>query len=311
MVSFDCSVFATVRWVSRLKEMVSNFDTNSTLTNFTVVLSLVFCADISCVFAQAGVVGFQDQMLQIVPENTSASLPNIEPIIGKNGGFEGTAARIVYGQSKGAVRFSFRPRTQRNLVISTGMNTVEYPENSWFRQRLHESVQLVSGPVDKGSVVPMFGALYTVAMIEDDKRGGHGVSMKLQRLPHKEYRGEVRLDPYAYAITNGGWIDIPSTLVQPEILVAFDGRERCFLTIRGEHTGISQGKGRWTTHNTTQKVLAIVNKLIIVRLGQASVLFRVVSIVYPDEKARLTGWIEVRRVWPSLVPFGSTVNSKK
>lgn len=283
----------------------------SNLRCLSTVVAILLHAGFSATYAQSGAEEFQDDTLQIVPENTSASLPNLESAFGEKRGFEGDAARIVFGQPKGLVRFNFRPRLKRNLVVSTGMSTVEYPTNSWFAQQLHESIRIISGPVDKGKVVPMFGTLYKVATIEDDERGGYGVAMKLQKLARHERPRSAKLDPYAYAIMHGGWLDIPSTLNQPEILVNFESPELCVLTVRGEHVGISQGKGRWSAHSTTKKVVAKVGKPVVVPLGQANVLFRVVSIAYPNEKSQLTGWVEVRRVWPSLVPFGATVKPQR
>ena len=249
---------------------------------------------------------FHDNTLRIAPENTTKSILHDSPYIGTKRAFKGTARRIVHGQPKGYVQFDVSPNMSRDLIVSEGTDTVRYPANSWLTQQLHESAKIISGPVRKGTVLPLFGAIYVVSAIEDDPRGGHGVAITLRRLQTEQYPGDIELDPYAYAITQGGLLDIPSTLIQPEILVDFDTDRRCILTIRGEVNGTSHGKGRWDAHVTTRDVVASVGKLIVVRLGQNKVLFRVVTIVHPNEKERLIGWAEVRRVWPVIVPFGTS-----
>ena len=108
----------------------------SNLRCLSTVVAILLHAGSSTTYAQSGAEEFQDDTFQIVPENTSASLPNLESAFGEKRGFEGDAARIVFGQLKGRVRFNFRPRLARNLVVSEGMSTVEYPTNSVLRETL-------------------------------------------------------------------------------------------------------------------------------------------------------------------------------
>ena len=55
----------------------------------------------------------------------------------------------------------------------------------------------------------------------------------------------------------------------------------------------------------TEKVVAIKPEgLLTMRVGGRFVNFRVVSVVPPDKRKHIPGWVEFRQLWPTVQPFG-------
>lgn len=176
-------------------------------------------------------------------------------------------------------------RKTRQVNVRTG--TVRYPRNRWLAQRVAEMVTFSTGPLTEGQLVPIFGTIYTVSRIQPEGRSNRGARIVLAKTPRHLWPGKVKIDAFAYAITDGGSISLSSTL---RYRVNYDAVKQCFQLIRdGERLN------RTGTLDVKERM--------VIDAG-AGIQYQVIAVVTPDSQAKVPGWIEFRRLWPEVVPFG-------
>lgn len=171
--------------------------------------------------------------------------------------------------------------------------------NQWIRQRVFESVTTSTGELTIGSKLPMFGWLYEVTDIDINETDPQGARFKLEKIPREHWPKGMTLDPYAYPILNGGSI-VTNAVKVGSISVRFDESRTCNLRYHQEEFQYSEG----IFISKEVKVVPKQNDVLKtsgIRFGREC---KVVSIVPPDSETNVVGWVEVREIWPELVPFG-------
>jgi len=137
----------------------------------------------------------------------------------------------------------------------------------------------------------MFGWIYELAGINIPSGANEGADLFLRKVPHDRWPQGLTLDPYAYAITNGGCLTVPRALVGgASVKVNFDPEQRqfdltCVIGYRGP---------------TMQKAVAKAGEL----LNFGNVYLRIVTVVPPNAEQHISGWVEFRYLWPEIVPYG-------
>ena len=192
-----------------------------------------------------------------------------------------------------------------------------YPANSWLRQRAIEKCREETGPFYKDDIVPVFGALYRVTRIDSELPDDpQGASIHLSKMGRAEWPAGVTLDPFAYAITPGGSLSIPharkltTLFFTPSLKLKYDDTSKSFsLTIFHDlrdrnapiyGTSMFDGKA-WREDDVPIEN----NSRFGITVGREHQSFRVVSIVPPNRDKHIPGWVEVRRIWPRVTPFGT------
>ena len=212
-------------------------------------------------------------------------------------------------------------RVQRNHSIEernpgyvyrsrNGRKVEPFPDDQWIAQRLLEATDLRTGPIMTNDVIPVFGSLYKVVRCVKPT-GSADADISLQKLPAKDWPASIQLDPYGYPITSGGYIVLPGSRyrVRPYgnvVRVIFVPEEQQYHLIIGH-----EAVGR-------EQKLEVREANIVAKEGmQFPVVthtqvynFKVTSIVLPDPARQIPGWVELRRVWPEIIPFPSTSEAK-
>jgi len=194
-----------------------------------------------------------------------------------------------------AARFTVSCRKKDHVRRSR--TTITYPRNQWLGQRFYEACRYSTGPLREGDYVPMFGWVYELAGINIPSEANEGADLILRKVPHDRWPQGITLDPYAYAITNGGYLTVPRALVgSADVKVSFDPEQQQFqLTTVIGYQGPSM-----LIERREQKAVAKVGEL----LNLGHVQLRIVSVVPPNAKQHIPGWVEFRYLWPKIVPYG-------
>ncbi|MFY9252945.1 MAG: hypothetical protein WAO83_05800 [Fuerstiella sp.] len=178
-------------------------------------------------------------------------------------------------------------------------------ESRWEGQRLVEMTDLRSGPVTKDDLMPVFGWLLKVTRCHPG--GGDTADVTLQRLPRDAWPDGVTLDPYAYAVTTGGTLTIPAASISKNgtlglpMSVEFNPIDKVFL-LRVAHELVAEEDGSLTQE--IRQIEATPALRFPVMRASGTLYFQVISVVAPDPDRRITGWVEIRRMWPAIEPFG-------
>ena len=244
---------------------------------------------------------FQEDFIQIEARQTQGSFERGPYYIGKGRCFLGDTYR-----QKGSIRFSLRPNSRGYAFTGDGAEGVLFPENRWLSQRLLESILQYSGPVAQGDFMPLFGCLYEVDSFTEPEDGGTGAGIYLRRMDADEWPDGIKLDPFAYAVLNGGGLDLPSSVPKGDVRnLSFDEKKNQFhVTVIQEY--IKPARDALSREVAwTEKVVAIKPEgLLTMRVGGRFVHFRVISVVPPDKDKHIPGWVEFRQLWPTVRPFG-------
>jgi hypothetical protein len=131
---------------------------------------------------------FQTPTIQIPPKDNNFVLRANGTFISSDLAFEGEGYR-----DGGVVRFTLKPSAKRQLRFPWGAGFIQFPDNPWLAQRLHENIAIKSCPIQSGRILPLFGWLYKVSALTDDARGGNGVGITLEKLPKKQWPKGVTL----------------------------------------------------------------------------------------------------------------------
>ena len=197
-----------------------------------------------------------------------------------------------------------------------------YPANNWLRQRAIEKCIVESGPFYKDDLIPVFGKLYRATRLDtnlfDDLQGA---SIVLTKIDPTEWPVGVTLDPYAYAVTPGGALSIHCTpslkkrVITPSIRLTYNERLNSYSlkVVHDRVTMISPILGSISDDGRTWRqddVPVQANGRIGMIVGRDYQRFRIVSIVHPDRDKHLPGWVEFRRIWPQITPYGIDVESE-
>lgn len=238
---------------------------------------------------------FQDATLDFQSDSILGLPPEPSPA-GKLSAFFGEAFLVDRRESPLRARLSLWPRRKANTRIYKNSGKVVYPRNQWLTQRYIEMVGLTFGVVEEGTVIPVFGCLYEVLGVD-----GNDPDYTRVRLMKADPDSELnaRLDPYGYAIPNGGSLDITGQTDAKEIRVHYDATSGAFeLTVSREYKGADLRYQYSTTSTGARK-----GDTIELRPDEA-VFFRITDIVKPDAERGVSGWVEFRRLWPTIRPFG-------
>jgi len=191
-----------------------------------------------------------------------------------------------------------------------GRKVEPFPDDQWIAQRLLEATDQRTGPILTDDVIPVFGSLYKVVRCVKAK-GSADADISLQKLPAKDWPAGIQLDPYGYHITSGGYILLPGSRDRPGpdgnvVRIVFDPEKKEFhLIIENEAVGREQ-KLEVRKANIVAK--EGINFPVVTYTQVYN--FRVTSIVLPDAARHIPGWVEIRRVWPQIVPFPSLPEEK-
>lgn len=189
-----------------------------------------------------------------------------------------------------------------------------YPANDWLRQRFIENNGQVTGPLHKDDIVPMCAALYRVTTLGSNRPNDPvGSRIVLTKMGQAEWPAGITLDPFAYAITTGGKLSLPKVSqnhINPSLTPKYDEKSKSFSVtvfhVRYDQSFQLGGKSSLDGQVWRQDDLVIQkNSKMTVAVGSEYHTFRVVSIVPPDRDKHLPGWVEFRRVWPRITPFGT------
>lgn len=250
---------------------------------------------------------------------------------GRGGTIEEAPSRILpeyegYGYRRDSIRNDGSSCAAFEMRLETGWPRASlkkgggpplYPANDWLRQRAIEMCREETGPFYKDDIVPVFGALYRATRIDSNLNDDpHGASIHLSKLGNAEWPAGVTLDPFAYAITTGGSLSLASTSplekrsFTPSLKLKYDDTSKSFsLTVvhyRVDMTSQINGKSGVDGRGWREEDVPVENDSSIrVTVGSVYHNFRVVSIVPPDRDKHIPGWVEVRRIWPRVIPFGT------
>ncbi|MBC8290442.1 MAG: hypothetical protein H8E37_09005 [Planctomycetes bacterium] len=244
---------------------------------------------------------FQKDVLRISARQTQGSFEGGTPYFGKGNAFVASGYR-----KDGSVYFNLVPNAQSYAGVEGGAGSVKFPENRWLSQRLLEAIIQYSGPVAKGDFIPLFGCLYEVTGFSEEGNGGFGTGIELRKMDAIEWPDGIKLDPFAYAVLNGGHLDLRSSVPKVDIRdLSFDEKKNQFhVTVFQEY--IKPARDALSREVAwTEKVVTIKSgMLLVMTVGGRRVHFRVVSVVPPDKDKHIPGWVEFRQLWPTVRPFG-------
>ena len=247
---------------------------------------------------------FQDRVLRIHPTQTQGSIPRDVPFIGALQAFSGTAIHAHDG-----VRFNIMPdrrsRHYRRPVRPLSKGTLKGPANQWLIQRYLEATSTHYGPVEVHDIIPVFGTLYRVDGIRKDDNGGMGALLTLRKLASDEWPEGIEVDPYAYQVTNGGHLDVHGLLPLVEFQdVSYDvSKAKYQVTVTQPLVLAQQFANRREVSWSEVTVDIESGSLLSIQCG-CMVYIRVTNVVAPNSRKNIPGWVEFRRLWPTVRPFG-------
>jgi hypothetical protein len=205
------------------------------------------------------------------------------------------------GPFQGSVEFYERNNDFSNLRLYH-QNRLNIPDNPWLQQRMYERTGLRSGPLIKGDIIPISGTLYEVIHCAKSDAQFGSAEITLTRLPLDRWPDDVVCDDYAYAITPGGFITVPSRSIGPKgkVYVSWRDQQSDFelKTMHEIQISSSATKFHTETFNASSGVAFPLG------VGGEVYHFKVVHVVNPNPESHIPGWVEVRRVWPKIEPFG-------
>ena len=242
---------------------------------------------------------FQQDVLQIgaKPENVGG-VDDGPSYIGFSSAFLGEGQLTDATAGKKMVKFSVYP--SGNQVNSRTPDKLVYPENQWLSQRIYENISVHSGTLKEGDLVPLFGWLYEIDSFTVPPLAFEGVDIILKKTRISQWPDRIALDPYAYPVVNEGIIHLAPGGVRVTITVQFQKESEQYelKVIRAYRKTDNSG---FVRHE--DKVLVKRGTLINVK-NVWGLQFKVVSVVPPNTKNKIPGWVELRRVWPSIKPYG-------
>ncbi len=181
-------------------------------------------------------------------------------------------------------------------------NQLEVPNNAWLHQRLLERVSFASGSVVKGDILPINGALYVVERCQQSEFQSDMANITLARMPRDKWPDGILCDEFAYALTTGGsiWTATIGFVARGQIHVEWDENKHDYQLKVSSQIGTSPTTGR-----TVEEIFAARPGVpfALEAAGQISH-FQIVSVVAPNPESHIPGWVELRRVWPAIPPFG-------
>ena len=242
-------------------------------------------------------------LLPLQPE--SVSIEAIEEEYGgqpstKWGGWllvSGGRVDVPEGQTPTAtVRFESRRST---VFIREVDGVLHWPRNQWEAQRRMERVEDHYGPIRKGDMIPQFGWLYHVENMNYE--GTRGAFLRLKKVDAAKWPLGITLDPYAYTITDGGYLNLNvAFLGKPSVSAKYDkDKKQWRLQLSHEERQTNMQYKR-----REEELEAKTSQLVTVKTGTDVHRFKIVSVVLPDPKNNIPGWIELRKLWPKIIPFG-------
>ena len=193
------------------------------------------------------------------------------------------------GRRSPYAEFALYPKGKHVKISS---DSVHFPRSSWYAQRLMEREQEQHGPFQNGDIIPMFGSLYRAEWYQPKGDAG---DLILSRIEKENWPEGIILDPFARPVLTNGCLRFPSA----QIRCLFDEKNRRFRLL------VPSWKYLPKTGNAleTTEIDVVVGKVVTVPID-AGGHFKVISVVLPDDQIRIPGWVELRRVWPNIVPFG-------
>ena len=185
---------------------------------------------------------------------------------------------------------------------------LEYPKHDWLKQRMIERYGLRVGPLYRDDLVPVCGALYRSTQV-DLKTGGddpQGARIILDKIPRSEWPAGISLDPYAYVITPGGSLNIWNVSQTTPVKLSYDASSKTF-SMKITHDAVQIYNPERNQSRSEDVVVdeSSVSHWFRVGVGNEQLLFRIVSVVPPNPEQHLPGWIEIRRIWPRVTPYGA------
>ena len=186
---------------------------------------------------------------------------------------------------------------------------LEVPDNAWLQQRMLERVSFSSGPIVRGDIMPINGTLYIVDRCKQSEFGIHFANIALVRLQRDKWPEAIQCDEYAYAITSGGHLSVPGHEESSNLEVKWDEVNAEYQLIVGSFVVQPSGP-------------ALKFRQVAIRQARPGVQFalagdeeihhfQVVSVVPPKPESHIPGWVELRRVWPAIQPFGMPSSAKE
>lgn len=247
---------------------------------------------------------FQDEVITIEACDENSAELGIEwdtPTIGRARAFRGEG-RLARDQEMSG-RFWISPKETTGRRQANGV--VLYPQNQWLAQRQFEAVNVATGPLSITHKIPLFGSLYSVTTITP-RPVCSGAKIKLRRVEKVDWPEGISIDPFAYAVTNGGALRMGRHGGGISISAEYSEAEKKFkmtVTAKGWNSKFV-GQPDYREWRFVDKDDRLSSKL------APQTQFRVIRIVppdpeNPDPKKRVPGWVELRQVWPLLIPFGT------
>lgn len=185
-----------------------------------------------------------------------------------------------------------------------------FPDDQWIAQRLLEATDLRTGPIINDDVIPVFGSLYKVVRCVR-ATGSPDADISLQKMPAMDWPADIELDPYGYPITPGGYIILPGSRyrVSPYgnvVRVVFVPEEQQYHLVIGHEV-----EGREQKLEVREANIVATKGLNFPVVTHTQIYnFKVTSVVLPDPVRHIPGWVELRRIWPQIIPFPSTSEAK-
>ena len=271
---------------------------------FTLVAcSLVAIVNADDVDANGLAWPFQEQLLLVpaVFEQSIDGFPPEYPSIGRKAAFQGEGYLTQSSRAKLAARFTFSPAidSPRSRYFRSNIDPVQLSTNQWVVQRYFENVRRLSGPLIEGDCVPMLGHLYRVSSIASPATSIKGAQLELTKIPREQWDDDFSLDPYSYAVTDGGSLELPGWSASRRLDLAYDVTAKHYeASITQEYLGPDRKPARSVKQITLEPGKA--DSIVMTRW----IRFRVVSIVPPEPAKNIPGWVELRMMWPTIKPYG-------
>lgn len=273
--------------------------------NHLFVTIFILCGATAFAEDMALVVGpYQDEIIRVPARQSRGAFELEYPPIGQARAFSGSGY-----EENGQAYFELAPNSARFFQVELGISKVTMPENSWLRQRMIEQVVQHSGPVLKGEVIPLFGCLYTLHRTVNEKNNGTGREITLRKVPSSHWPDGIALDPFGYAVVDGGGLDLPNASPRADILVAWDVKQHSFqLKVMREYP-LTNLPARGPVQEVTvawreEMIRAKKDALLSFKGAGRPIILRIVSIVAPSKSEGISGWVELRQLWPETRPFG-------
>ena len=272
---------------------------SSVIVTLLVILSALCGAGENQLVAQQ----INPDLLPLQPESAHVGAIDIEfgqPPSSKWGGWLFAEGLNVYGPDGQPIAARIQFQAASNTVFSRQVDGVLHePMNQLLAQKRLENVRDEYGPIRKGELIPQFGWLYHVENLNNNRGGGSNLS--LTKVKAEKWPAGISLDPYAYAITDGGYLNLNvAFLGKPSVTAKYDRNKntwRLKLSHEERQTDM-QYKRR------EEELDAKTGQLVTVKTGTDVHRFKIVSIVIPDPKNNIPGWVELRKLWPKIIPYG-------